>query len=682
MKTSLVRKIFLWVLPLAYGAALCFFYIKYVPLIKPFQIALVPPLVLVFILTALDLRRGTLFFIFLFPLINNLPYFFGIFEFTPHAPTALVLFLFFFFGWLVRRAFGQPGPPPTDPIFKPILLFSGILLASGIITFFRYANFYPFRSDGLYELTTNAFGVTAGGAIQSVILSLLLYLSGFAFFLILRQCGQEGNFISKIIVTFCLGSSVSLSFGLIQHVLDVGLGNNLVSKGLGLMNATFKDAMSFGTFLAMAIPLLVGICLAHKGILRIFALLLLLVSAYLILFTGSKSAFLSLIPSLIIFLFFAVKAGKISPTALLILLLVAVLVFYAIVIEKVLPEGIAQTKTFVRLKDFGNMLALRTGALWKIALSMTGDFPLTGVGVGAYIIETSNYAAAMKLNIGIPETAENLLFNIGAELGVVGVLLTLWILWEIAKQIKKRYQAIPSRAPSKFIFLGAAAGMLAFWINAQTHTFIGSYEIHYVYWLLVGLVFVHFDTGDEIAGGDAGESVRKMAVGRRFRRWAALAVLVYGGVHLWNSTHSLSLKTRTEVFSLNQDFGLSQPEKNKAEREFRWTRRTSGMTIKIEKPVIVIPLLASHPDIQANPVKVKIELTDDFFKKTKLLGEIILRESVWEEHAFAVPDEMNKKVILLLKVSRTWNPLKATGAPDSRDLGIALGKIVFRDERN
>jgi len=682
MKTSLDRTKFLWVLPLATGAALYFFYVKYVPLIKPFQIALVPPLVLVFILTALDLRRGTLSFIFLFPLINNLPYFFGIFEFTPHAPTALVLFLFYFFGWLVRRAFGQPGPPPSDPILKPILLFSGILLASGIITFFRYANFYPFRSDGLYELTTNAFGVTAGGAIQSVILSLLLYLSGFAFFLILRQCGQERNFFSKIIVTFCLSSSVSLSFGLIQHVHDLGLGNNLVSKGLGLMNATFKDAMSFGTFLAMAIPLLIGVCLAHKGILRIFALLLLLVSAYLILFTGSKSAFLSLIPTLIIFLFFAVKARRVSPTALLILLLVAVLVFYAVVLENALPEGIAQSKTFVRLKDFGSMLAVRTGALWKIALSMTRDFPLTGVGLGAYIIETSNYAAAMKLNIGIPETAENLLLHIGAELGIVGVLLTLWMLWEIAKQIKKRYQGIPSRSPSKFIILGAAAGILAFWINAQTHTFIGSYEIHYAYWLLVGLVFAQCDSGEETAGGNAREPGQKRAVGRRFKRWAALAVVLYGGLHLWNSTHSLSLKSRTEMLGLNQDFGLSQPEKTKDEREFRWTRRYGGVTIKIEKPVIVIPLLASHPDIQANPVKVKIELTDDFFNKTKLLGEIILRESVWEEHTFALPQEMNKKVILLLKVSRTWNPLKATGAPDSRDLGVALGKIGFRDDGN
>jgi O-antigen ligase len=185
-----------------------------------------------------------------------------------------------------------------------------------------------------------------------------------------------------------------------------------VSKGLGLMNATFKDAMSFGTFLAMAIPFLVGVCLAHKGILRIFSLLLLFVSAYLILFTGSKSAFLSLISSLIIFLFFAVKAKRVSPAILMVLLLVAVLVFYAIVLEKSLPEEIAKSKTFVRLKDFGSMLALRTGTLWKIALSMTKDFPLTGVGLGAYIIETSDYAAVMKLNIGVPESAENLLLHI------------------------------------------------------------------------------------------------------------------------------------------------------------------------------------------------------------------------------------------------------------------------------
>ncbi len=669
-----------WALPLVFGAGLYFFYVKYVPLVKPFQTVLVPLLVLVFVLTGLNIRWGTLCFVFLFPLINNLPYFFGIYETTPHAPTALVLFLFYFMGWLVRGILTKPGPRPADPVFKPILFFSGLVLLSGLITFFRYANFFPVRSDDIYELVTNAFGVTAGGAIQSVVLSLLLYLSGFAFFLILWQCGRDANFVSDVIVTFCLSSSFTLSFGLVQHALDFSLGNNLQGRGLGLINATFKDAISFGTFLAMAIPLFMGVCLASKGLLRAFSLLLLLVSGYLIIFTGSKSAFLSLVPSLIIFLFFAVRFRKISPATLIILGLVAVAIFYAVVFENVLPEEIARARTFVRFKDFGHMLTLRTGALWKTALSMTKDFPVTGVGLGGYIIETANYAAAMKLDIGVPETAENLPLHISAELGLVCLLLMFWILWEIVKRIRKRFQETPTRSASKFVHLGAGAAMLAFWINAQTHTYVGSYEIHYAYWLLAGLIFARFGAGEEPDESKYRKPGQSPTSGKRFWPWAVLAMILYSGIHLWNSTHSLSLKSRTEAFGLRQDIGLSQPEKTTEGKEFRWTKRYGGMVLKINKPVMVIPLLASHPDIAAHPVKVKIELTDDFFRTKKLLAEVVLKTSEWTEHAFAVPKEVNKQVILLLKISRTWNPHKMTGAHDSRDLGVALGKIEFRDE--
>ena len=51
-----------------------FFYKKYVPLVTPFQIALIPILFIVFILTIINIRWGILFFIFAFPLINNIPY--------------------------------------------------------------------------------------------------------------------------------------------------------------------------------------------------------------------------------------------------------------------------------------------------------------------------------------------------------------------------------------------------------------------------------------------------------------------------------------------------------------------------------------------------------------------------------------------------------------------------------
>jgi len=94
--------------------------------------------------------------------------------------------------------------------------------------------------------------------------------------------------------------------------------------------------------------------------------------------------------------------------------------------------------------------------------------------------------------------------------------------------------------------------------------------------------------------------------------------------------------------------------------------------------VVEIPILASHPDLRTNPVKVRIELVKDLFKQKKLLAEITLRESSWKIFKYNLRKELGQKIILLFQVSRTWNPKKSLGADDSRDLGIALGKIRLR----
>jgi hypothetical protein len=94
----------------------------------------------------------------------------------------------------------------------------------------------------------------------------------------------------------------------------------------------------------------------------------------------------------------------------------------------------------------------------------------------------------------------------------------------------------------------------------------------------------------------------------------------------------------------------------------------------------MLPLHASHPDIQKNPVKVKIYLIKKFFKQKKLLKEISLAQSDWQAMTLSIPEEVGNEVILLIKVSRTWNPLKTLGTPDSRNLGVAIGRIEFKDK--
>ncbi|MFQ6038551.1 MAG: hypothetical protein ACE5LV_08040 [Candidatus Aminicenantales bacterium] len=130
-------------------------FIRYVPLVRPFQMALVPLLGLVFLATAINIRAGISVFVFLFPLVNGLPYFFGIHENIPHAPAALVLALAFFLGWFIHQAIRPESYSLTHPFFRPVLIFSCIVFVSGVITFARFMNFFPFAADRFRDLVVN-----------------------------------------------------------------------------------------------------------------------------------------------------------------------------------------------------------------------------------------------------------------------------------------------------------------------------------------------------------------------------------------------------------------------------------------------------------------------------------------------------------------------------------------------
>lgn len=687
----------------AYGLGLAAFYFKYVPLVGPFQVILIPILLTTAVITAVSLTRGTLLFIFLVPLINNLPYFFGLYEPIPLAPTALVLFLFYFLGVLGHRTLHPTLSGKKDPLFKPLLVFSFLVIVSALITFWRYTNFFPLLAGSLYELKTNAFGVTAGGALMSTIFNALNYLTGMALFIIIAQNPWPKGYVEKIIVVLCLSSLLACGFGVFQHFHDLTIGNNPISISGSLINGTFKDALSFGTFLSMLVPVLLGTLLCFRGRLRILASLLILLSGFLIFLVGSKSGLLALVASAVLFSILAVGVGirrykarpvsltKLRPRTYLlaagaILLIIGFLTFNRPLIKKISNSTtVSRLSSSLKLGSLEKIFSGRADTLWKMAIGMIKDYPIAGVGIGGYIIESSNYAALTKTEIGTPESAENYFLQVGSELGLIGLALILWILWEILKRIFRGYKKIPVNDPQKFLFIGASCGIFSFILVTQVHSYIGSYEIVYIFWLLVGLMFLL--TSKKPGEADPQPAINQKMVfprlanfSRKFKIATAVVIIVSGSTLLWNSTHSLSLARRTKELNLPREFGLDNLEKTADGREFRWTREYGGIPVKLEKSVLSIPLHASHPDIRKKPVQIKFYLVKDFFKHKTFLKEITLARNEWQDVVLSVPPEdIGQEAILLLKINRTWNPLKTKGVPDPRNLGVAVGKIEFRN---
>jgi len=669
---------------------LCFFYVKYVPLVGSFQAALVPVLFLALVLTAVKPERGMLFFVFAFPLVNSLPYFFGIYEEIPHAPTALVLFLFTFLGWCLHLGFTPRKLSFESPILKPVLLFSAFLAVSALLNFFRFSNWFPFLSDGIYELVTNVDGVTAGGALMSTLFHFLNYATGFLFFFLVLNAVRSRKAARRIVFLLLLGTALALAFGFYQQISRSSLGNTPFWMKAGQINSLFKTPNAFGAFLAAVVPLALAAIIVYKGAAKAFPAAVLLSALVLLPHVGSRSAFLGLLVSLGFFLVLSVKAfssAKIHPLRLFkkslparILLLIAAAAVLAGV------TGLSRSRLAARFKDNIHTL-VKTGEpavvsperyfLWKEAFHMIKDYPLTGVGIGAFIIELPNYyhldrnaRAVVQEGWKRVDSAENYFLHAAVELGVGGLILAAWLFWMVFKILGQSLKSRANHDREKFILVGVSAGVIALFTNYFFHSFIGSFETKYTFWLLLGTAAAW--------GGQKETPAERGRFGRKGKLLSVLLVAAFGALYGWHCLHSLSLRHRTELFGIKQDFGFYRLEETRDGRKFRWAGKYGGTMLEIEKPVVCIPLHASHPDIERRPVTVRIHLIKDFFEEKRLLDEISLDHALWKTYEYSLPREVGRKVILLIKVDRTWNPQKALGVPDPRNLGVALGEISFK----
>lgn len=673
---------FLYAFCCLYIIGFCFFYYKFVPLIKSFQIALLPVLFTVFVLTVWREEWGILFFIFCFPLINNLPYFFGIYEDTPHAPTALVLFLIFFMGWLIRRIFSHPPLDVKHPIFKPLLLFSVVVLVSGIITFFRYTNFFPFKADGIHELVVNVHNVRAGGALMSDVFGCLNYLTGFLFFFILYNTVKDKDFTRKSLFVFSVSMSLSLIFSLIQIFYSIEIGSTPMWVYLGGVTSTFKDINSFGIVLSSSLPLFMGLFLSSSRKAKIFFFILIVLGLSVFPAIGSRSGFMAIgISFLAFFLLFLFKVNETfrkklaySASFLLIILLLA-FSFMTLFKESRLFKRIdSDIHVISEKKPVSDIFTLRL-EYWRVASLMISHYPLTGVGVGAYIIELPNYIEALNLPIVDTDSAENYLFQVGSELGLIGLFLILWLFFVIIRQMIKSSKVFVSDMKERFIHLGVVCALISIFVNFSFHSCIGAFEVKYFYWFMVFLLFT-------VPEGETKTAAIDGKMSEKFRWTLVLSLIVFGALHLWNSTHSLSINEREKAVGWEQNFGFYPTEKDNRGVSFQWTKKRAGLELKKLGEEMVIPIRASHPDIRTNPVRVKIFSADSYFRRRELIEETQLKNTEWKRIESSLADQDEEKIFIVMEVERTWQPLKTTGAPDPRSLGLGLGKIWFKYPRD
>lgn len=625
-------------------------YLRYVPVVWTFQIVLVPIFLSVFILTFLKRKYGLLLFVFLIPVINSVPHFFHF----KSAPIALILFFVPFLSLLMRWAISGEGPFrfPSIPFFQSFFFIS---MLSFLISFLRYSNFFPFADNSIHDWVVNSANLRAGGAIFSVITESMVLISGLLFLSILIK--EDENFLFKSLYFYLAGLSISALFSIFQAFKGF-IGVEELWIRLKRVSGFAEDPNSLGISLSLMIPFLLFLMVERRKLFTIPVIFLFLFSIFL---SGSRSGFANLFLSTIIFLYLFLKSGKKRIILTVSVLLILVLSIFSLLKSERFNLSDRLIKSWNQLKG-GKFQALAMGRvlLWKAGLLMTRDYPISGVGLGAYITELPNFykeynlfyiAPLSEYKKGYPypftDTSGNLYLQILSETGIPG-LLSFSIFWFyiLISSIRKNLNPFASSTILSFSFIS----LFGFHILKS--------DVSFGVYLLLRFI---------ISNGVRSRNIKYLEL---------FTILVFSISFLISSTTSLSIKNRTEKFGWEQDYGFHRWE-NYERGSFRWTKKGAGFEIFLPSQFFTVDFNASHPDIERKPVKVRIFISENPFKKRKELDEFILMEKGWKRRGYSVKELEGKKAFISIEVSRTWNPLRELGVPDPRNIGVGIGKIDF-----
>jgi len=256
--------------------------------------------------------------------------------------------------------------------------------------------------------------------------------------------------------------------------------------------ASFFAASSFAAWLIIIITLFIGIITSNiipNTKLKNLLAAAVVIQTLFLLRTYTRGAWIGFIISIIMMFYFFVRNA--SSKIRLIYLFVAVCL---LCLALFLPRSIIfNIKDAIRVKfKFSQTISGRIETipqvvrgsnleriqLWKEALRITKDYPLTGCGLNTYSIVARDY----KSFEGGGVYPHNSYLQMSAETGLLGLAAFLWFLFMFFKTGLHYF----NRSKDTLV-LGLLAGILAYSIHAFFDTHLYSLQLVVLFWYMVGL---------------------------------------------------------------------------------------------------------------------------------------------------------------------------------------------------
>jgi len=677
--------------------------------------------IIIFILTIYRAKIGLYVFIFLIPLLNSLPKILGV----PDISVILLLFFSLGLGFIIsifkntyekRQFIDERNKWLRMPINRAILLLIILIGISSLIVVYRYTNFYPFITNGYYDLYVNVNKVGSTGSIFWTIQYFLNYIVGFLFLFIVINTFKNFKEILTAVIILLSSTMISVFIGFYQYFFNPLFGNISFWLEMNRINATFTDPNSLGTYSLMVLPLFVClIFFSRKWFIKLIVGLLFVSFLINMFFSGSRTAFIGLLISSAIFIIIGLwKAVEklnmrfkkparykkvllwLFTVVIIVVLLLSILNFLPAIFKKAAPYNVLlgrvslaldKLNTAFKNKDWEaiSMISRDREILWKQAVYMFKDHPISGVGAGAYVIELPNYyikSGMAGYRNSLVDYCGNYYLQFLSELGLPGLLLILFIFFII---IKKAFTYFKSQNYISGLkgYNWLIAGLFISFISMIIALIFGPHtnfnEIQFTFWLIIGLMLTFITIKEnkrEVLTINESDIIKSNFIGKIS---LSIFILIFAVSTAIGSFTNLSINIKQNLYGYMNRWGYYDYQKELInDNSYRGYRRLTTITSDIvEKKgqVMFFSIKAGDPDVYKDDIYIRFYIDNSFAKIARL------KDDDWHYIELSIPHTERDKIAFTVCVSRSLVPKNWNVPQYSKDPGIMITDIDFKNNK-
>jgi hypothetical protein len=560
----------------------------------------------------------------------------------------------------VRRT-GSRRPVLTAWIIVPVVLLAVAGVASAIVwlrVYYAQSGYAPGYLQALLHFVSRDYFVRPGDF--WTVVSTATLLEGLALFVVVARYSQaDATFYDRGVRMLALGGA-GLAMMSVVRLAEIVLRNPRIIAELrdtydGLrISPQIPDYIAAGSYFSLCWLAALGLAIASRQgrLWWILAGTPLIAAIYL---TGSRSVIAAAIGGVVV-LVIALVRHRTVPIRGVIVFAVVVVVAMIISFPWVIGHDVAGASARLSLKVRFELL--------RAGLQVIETRPIFGVGIDRFYLEAGAFASP-ELNAlwSSRKNPHNDFLRVGAELGLVGLALFLWILFAAGKRI---WQALRMSGDARLA--GLAAGLVGFLITSLVSNPLMLREVSFAFWIALGLATGHSAAALRTAG-DLSEAAVDGSVltSRRLLGLKWPMVLLLSGLLLisvpFRAEQELARVDRTRV-----SHGLLEGGTDPDGTPFRWSGPQVTILVNENASSIAIPLRSALPSGELQEVEVRVD------------GRPVNRVTVgpyWRQLRTVLrADSSSGPRRIDLLISPSWVPAEVIpGSDDRRVLGVQVGAI-------